>query len=314
MKEWKNPSGRKEKGATTEAVVNKLPTDEYAVLGRIGMRYLPGSSLLKSPTGHQVIEQLHAQNHLLGDIQKAWMENMHTLLQVCNATEFKTEMIETLAKAYLALDKEADADMRAEINVLLLKLVAQKPKALGFALWAFVNSVYVTNQNLFLRDFMPGLIEDLIQLEKTTESGAVAEVFVLFCIDGCALEGKGGNLRDRCSTELDGWLGRFNKGLTASSIKRLNQSARKWKESSREHWYQVSGYKERWWQTRSAKIVLAFTLLVTLLVALLFGMIGYKIYPWLKNITHGDKEANQLKATNTSTMNPQKSNPGKEVK
>jgi hypothetical protein len=280
LQEWKTPASRKDNGTSSEAIANKLTAEEYAVLGRVGMRYLPGSSLLKSPTGQQVIELLHAQSHLLGPMQNAWVQKIYTLFQVCNATEFQSEMIETLAKAYLALDKEADTDIRAEINAMLLKLVAEKPTALQLALVAFVNSVYASNENLFLKGFMPGLMDNLIKLERGNESGAVAEKFVLFCIEGCFLTGTNGNFADRRSQEMAIWLDRFSKSLTSKSMKRVNQSAQKWEESSRNRWYQVSGYKEKWWQTRNAKRVLWFFIgVVLLLIVIVFG----SVYLWHKH-------------------------------
>ena len=117
--------------------------------------------------------------------------------------------------------------------------------ALGLALVAFVNNVYAKNENLFLRGFMPGLVEELIRLEQKSESGAVAEVFVSFCLEGCFLE-QGGNFADRRSSEMAEWLGRFKRGLTPKSIARVNRVARGWDAATRDRWYKESGYRPSW--------------------------------------------------------------------
>jgi hypothetical protein len=121
--------------------------------------------------------------------------------------------------------------MRTEVNALLLKLVSRKPKALGLALVAFVNNV-----------FMPSLVKELVRLEQQSESGAVAEVFVSFCLEGCFLE-QGGNFADRPSSEMAEWLGRFKKGLRPKSIARVNRVARGWDPATRDRWYKESGYR-----------------------------------------------------------------------
>ncbi len=240
-------------GAAQEGsnVAKDLREGDYEVLVRIAMRHLPGSSLLKSPSGHGLIEVLHSEKQLVGAVQRGWIESLHSLLEVCNAREFRSEMIGRLARSYVALDKEGDADMRAEINGLLLKLIAKTPQALKLALVEFVNHVYARNEGLFLRGFMPGLIEELIGLERQSEDGAVAGIFVLFCLEGCFLE-QGGNFADRRSMELAGWLQRFKRGLTTRSIGRVNRIARVWDSESRERWYRESGFKPSWiWKWRA---------------------------------------------------------------
>ena len=301
LKEWKNPSLRTDKGATSEPMVSKWNSEEYKALGRIGKRYLPGSSLLKSPKGQQLIQFLNTQSHLLDPLHNKWIQNMHTLLQICNATEFQSEMIETLAKAYLELDKEADTDIRAEINAMLLKLVAENPNALQLALVAFVNSVYLSNENLFLKGFMPGLIDKLIKLERGNESGAVAEKIVLFCIEGCFLTGTNENFSGRRSQDMADWLDRFSKSLTPKSMKRVNQLAKKWDEPSRNRWHQVSGYKEKWWQTRNAKQVLWY--FIGLVLLLLITVLG-SVYLWHKHqqATQGKTDTSAKPSTNNNSV------------
>jgi hypothetical protein len=246
LKEWEEArQGRQPTARSDDVSPRGMEGRAVGAMGRIAMRYLPGSSLLKSATGHEIIEVLDAESQLLEPVQRGWVQNLHSLLEVCNATEFLSEMIETLAKSYVALDKEGDADMRTEVNALLLKLVSKKPKALGLALVAFVNNVYARNESLFLRGFMPGLLEELIRLERQSESGEVAEVFISFCLEGCFLE-QGGNFADRRAVEMTEWLGRFKRGLTTKSIVRVNRIAQDWDSETRERWYRESGYRPGW--------------------------------------------------------------------
>lgn len=238
----KGLAGRVGSSTAGKNYMAELQAGDYDVLVRVAKRYLPGSSFLRSPTGHQVIEALQNDKQVVDPLQRGWTEHLHSLLGVLKATEFRSEMIETLAKSYVALDKESDADMRREVNALLLKLVAEKPKALLLALVKFVNNVYTINENLFLRGFMPGLVEELIRLERRSESGAVAEVFVSFCLEGCFLE-QGGNFADRRKKEMDEWLSQFKRGLTPKSTVRVNRAARGWDAETRDLWYKESGYR-----------------------------------------------------------------------
>ena len=245
-KEWEEARQGRPVTAKSDGVAPRgMEGRAIAAMGRIAMRHLPGSGLMKSPTGHQIIELLDAESGLLEPIQRGWVQNLHSLLKVLNAPEFRSEDIETLAKSYVALDKEGDAEMRGVVNARLLELVSKKPKALGLALVAFVNNVYVKNESLFLRGFMPGLVEELIRLEQKSESGAVAGVFVSFCLEGCFLE-QGGNFANRRSYEMGEWLRRFKRGLTPKSIARVNRVALGWDAVTRDRWYKESGYRPSW--------------------------------------------------------------------
>jgi hypothetical protein len=248
LKEWEE-AGRGGSVATSSGSVaaGDLEGSELNALGRIAMHHLPGSSFLKSPAGHQIINVLCAESQCLEPIQKGWIENLHSLLELCNATVFDRRMIETLARCYKALDKEGDADVRAEvINALVFNAISENPKALKPALWAFVNNVYTKDESLFLIGFMPHLLEELVRLEQKSESGAVAEVFVSFCIEGCFLERAGGNFADRRSTEMNEWLRHFKSDLSPRSISRVNRYAKGWEKRSRERWYRESGYRPSW--------------------------------------------------------------------
>jgi hypothetical protein len=195
-------------------------------------------------------------------------------------------MIETLAGSYVALEKEADADVRAEVNALLLNFISKKPKALQLALVAFVNNVYAKDEGLFLAGFMPHFLKDLIKLEQKSENGAIAEVFVSFCLEGCFFESSGGNFADRRSRELSEWLSCFKRGLSTKSVNRVNEYAKGWHERTRQRWYEKSGYRPSWisiWlskmKDRLAKkrrriLVPAFALAA-------LGLVGWLVYPQL---------------------------------
>ncbi|MGB7768379.1 MAG: hypothetical protein WBN22_05935 [Verrucomicrobiia bacterium] len=316
LKEWKNPSSRKEKGATSEPVVNKLAAEEYAALGRIGMRYLPGSSLLKSPTGQQVVQLLQTQSHILGPMQNAWAEQLQSLLEVQElinsntelAPEKKGELIRTLAEAYSAMSRPEDQEVRDWIHRLLLEWSQQQPKLVLAILTKFTHSVYKSQKHLFLNSFISPFRQGLTTLERKRRDGLIASEFVRWYFND------GEKLFENDSELVKGWLTDFLRELSDESRTKTDKDLRlvvKCSEDTIKRWREMSGYQERWWQTRAAKLILAFALVVMLLAAVLFGIIGYKIYPWLKHITHGDKEGNPPTATNTSTVNPQKSNPGK---
>lgn len=246
LREWEEArQGRQATARSDDFSPRGMEGRAIGAMGRIAMRYLPGSSLLKSASGHQIIEVLDAECQVLEPIQRGWVQKLHSLLEVLNAPEFRSEDIETLAKSYVALNKDGDAEMRGVVNARLLELVSKKPKALSLALVAFVNNVYAKDENLFLRGFMPGLVEELIRLEQKSESGAVAEVFISFCLEGCFLE-QGGNFADRRSFEMSEWLGRFKRGLTTKSIARVNRIAQGWDSETRDRWYRESGYRPSW--------------------------------------------------------------------
>ena len=261
LKEWKaHQSNVSTMGPRTGSVDLDLRKEEYQVLARVAERHFPGSSLLRSPTGHAIIGLLHANCQCIETASQKWVNKLHTLLELlrslkekCNAADFQTARIVALSQSYITIGQEADGDMRAEVNTLLLKEISKNPKeALTVALVAFVNNVYEENIDLYLRGFMPGFLLELIRLEHQNENGAVAEVFVKFCLEGCVLVRSPGDFGDHRSRELGIWLDQFRKAMTSKSIKKVHHLALKWGNAdTRERWYALTQYKDRWGWTRT---------------------------------------------------------------
>ena len=240
-------SGAGGAGQNADGVPSEMGEAEFDALGRLAMRYLPGSSLLKSSAGRWLLGALHAQWQLLAPLQQEWVQKLRSLTEVQDllGSEAKLEhekvgeLIGSLANAYTAMGKAEDKEVREWINGLLLQWVEQEPKKASSILFQFMNKVYETHEELFLDHFITPFRHGLVGLEKAKGNGLVATEFVLWCYND-RVQGVFG----RRSGLVDGWLREFLNGMSKGSRARTDKNLRQVVKPSPEtlgRWRRESG-------------------------------------------------------------------------
>jgi len=173
LKEWEQsrhaPLGT---ASAREGKIDFAPgATAIAALGRIALGCFPGESLLKSPTGRELLGLLKKENHLLDAGQKDRFQTLYGVYEACAAKEPQPDTL--LALAQSRLETPLDAGLREEVVKFLQAEVAKHAKLLR----PFLRKFFDSRPELFTRQFLPGFMDWLADREVKLKENPLTEEF-----------------------------------------------------------------------------------------------------------------------------------------